>query len=214
MKSDEWVENIYDYQVEIDEITRPGDRPYLPNQATSKGVLHTTEGSTIASAFSTLNAKKIAPHFIIGQGRIVQTRPLNAQASALRDPGNRDARIQIEMVGFSKQTLWLPEPATLEPTIALLAWCNEWLLIPLVVPNNWPDDVSDMKGQVWAANNRRRKQAAAGLWPKAQGWWMHLEIPLQGPSWHWDCGALRRSEMLKAAQALVDARRSPAITPE
>jgi hypothetical protein len=55
----------------------------------------------------------------------------------------------------------------------------------------------------WADNNSRRIKAANGLWPAERGWWMHMEVPWQNPSWHWDCGALRRSEMLRMAQILL-----------
>ncbi len=51
----------------------------------------------------------------------------------------------------------------------------------------------------WAANNQRRRQAVKDLWPKEKGWWMCLEVPYQGPMWHWDCGTLRRSRMLAMA---------------
>lgn len=203
MGTESWLDQIGPFPVERREIPRPGNKPYIPNLAPDIGMLHTTEGRTVDSAFNTLSQKRIAPTFIIGEDRIIQCRPLNAQASALHEPANKSARVQIEMVGFSKQTLWLPERATLEPTIAVLAYCAQELSIPLIVPNDWPDDVSDMKGQIWATNNRRRKLAAAGDWPKKLGWWMHLEVPLQGPSWHWDCGALRRTEMLSMAAHLI-----------
>ncbi len=50
------------------------------------------------------------------------------QASTLR-PGrnntaNVHAQIQIEMVARSRQGLWLPKAATLEPTVAILAFCE------------------------------------------------------------------------------------------
>lgn len=203
----DWLDNIHGFKVEKKEIPRPNKARYFANSSTLIGVLHTTEGSTVNGAWSSLNSNNVAPHFIIGEGRIVQCRPLTVQASALRSNSphnpNVHAQIQIEMVGHSKQTLWLPDEGTLLPTMAILAYCNKVLGIPLTVPNDWPDDCSDLKRTVWAGNNTRRKAAAAGLWPKIKGWWMHLEIPHQQPSWHWDCGALRRSEMLGMAQKLI-----------
>lgn len=34
---------------------------------------------------------------------------------------------------------------------------------------------------------------------------MHLEVPYQGPTWHWDCGAVGRSRMLAIARSLAAA---------
>jgi len=109
--------------------------------------------------------------------------------------------VQIEMVARSRQTPWLPKSATLDPTVAILAFCHKALGIPLRVPNAWPDDCADLP-LPWAANNRRRRQAQRRLACR-EGWWMHLEVPDQGPTWHWDCGALRRSRMLTMAGLLA-----------
>jgi hypothetical protein len=197
-----WLTRIGDYEVIRREIPRPGGKPYYLNGSTLIGVLHTTEGDTVEAAWRTLRQQHAAPHFIAGENTIVQCRPLNVQASTLR-PGrnntaNVHAQVQVEMVARSRQKLWLPKPATLDPTVAILAFCEKALGIPLRVPNAWPDDCSEMP-LPWAANNRRRRQAQRGLWPKEKGWWMHLEVPYQGPTWHWDCGAVRRTRLLALA---------------
>jgi hypothetical protein len=203
----DWVDTIHTFAVEKKEIPRPQGKPYFLNSSTLIGVLHTTEGTTVSGAWSTLSAASSAPHFIAGEGRIVQCRPLNVQGSALRsnqnNTANVNAQIQIEMVAKSKESLWMPVDGTLNPTVAILAFCAKEFGIPLKAPNNWPDDCSDVS-KPWASNNSRRKQAANALWPIEKGWWMHLEIPFQGESWHWDCGALRRSEMLELAKALLE----------
>ncbi|MEO7323745.1 MAG: hypothetical protein ABIW82_02855 [Dokdonella sp.] len=203
-----WVDRIGTYDVVRREIPRPEGKPYYLNSSTLIGVLHTTEGNTVASAWSTLNASSSAPHFILGQNSIVQCRPLNVQGAGLRsnnaNVANVHAQIQLELVGSSRTSLWMPVAGTLAPTIAVLAYCNKYLGIPLTVPNNWPDDVSDMP-LPWAIRNRRRRQAETGLWPIEKGWWMHLEVPYQSPTWHWDCGALRRTELLAQAAAAVAA---------
>jgi hypothetical protein len=209
----EWLTKIGKFTVEKKEIKRPGNKPYYLTSSTSIGVLHTTEGNSVDAAWKTLNKDFSAPHFITGENRIVQCRPLGAQAAALRtNPPvypNVDAQVQIEMSCFTKMekgvpVLWLPPPNVLDPTLALMAWCSKHLGIPLQKPTNWPDDGLDLKGTIWAANNKRRKQAAAGLWPTGKGWWMHLEVPAQQRSWHYDCGALRRTEMFRQAEELLD----------
>ena len=204
----DWLsEDVFGFRVEKKEIPRPGGAPYHQTSNTSIGVLHTTEGSTVDGAWRTLSQAGSAPHFITGEGRIVQCRPLTAQGSALRTNSphhpNADAQVQIEMVAFSKETLWLPGPETLEPSVALLAFCARDLGIPLRIPAEWPDNCSDVPPR-WAANNARRQNAANGLWPAEKGWWMHMEVPWQNPSWHWDCGALKRSEMVRMAEVLLN----------
>jgi len=202
----DWIKKIDKFEVEREEIPRPNQKPYLLNASSLIGILHTTEISTVDKTWKALSAKSVAPHFICGESRIVQCRPLSVQGSALR-PGpknsaNVHAQVQIEMVAFSKQKLWLPDDGTLLPAVSIMAYCQRTLGIPLRVPSDWPDDCSDLKNP-WASNNKRRRQAVLGIWPKEKGWWMHLEVPYQGPTWHWDCGAIQRSAMLDMAKKLI-----------
>lgn len=201
-----WINKIGTFEVERREIPRPDGKKYFLNSSTLIGVLHTTECATVEQSWQVLNQKFSAPHFITGENRIIQCRPLNVQGAALRsgndNTANVHAQIQIEMVAKSKQTLWLPVAGTLHPTVAIMAYCAKHLGIPLRVPGNWPDDCSDVR-LPWAANNQRRKKAAQGLWPVEKGWWMHMEVPFQGPTWHWDCGSLQRTSMLVTASVLL-----------
>lgn len=198
-----WLDKIFDYRVERREITRPGHKPYYPMAQTGIGVLHTTEGGSTEGAFQTLSVNRDAPHFVIGPHRIIQCRPIGFQAAALHALDNRRAYVQIEIVAKSQLTLWLPDECVVEPLVALLAFCEQNCGIPLRVPCNWPDDCSDLKGQIWAGFNSRRRTASKGAWNSEKGWWMHLECPVEQPSWHYDCGALRRSELLKMASDLL-----------
>lgn len=204
----EWLDKIGTFTVERREILRAGGKPYYRTSSTGIGVLHTVEGSSVDSAWKTLNQSKSAPHFITGERRIIQCRPVSVQAAALRNNPpfypNVDAQIQIEMADFTLTELWLPGPDVLLPTLNIMAWAALELGIPLQKPAPWPDDLIDLKGEILAGNNSRRKSAAAGLWPKAKGWWMHMEVPAQAPSWHHDCGALRRTQMFRLAQELLD----------
>src|ERR1700689_3108959 len=85
----DWItEPVFNFQVEKHEIPRSGGRPYLPNTGPLNLVLHTTEGSTVAGALATLGQNVDPSHFVVGQGRIIQLRPVNAQAAALHDPMN------------------------------------------------------------------------------------------------------------------------------
>lgn len=189
--------------VEKHEIKRPGENPYFQIPAlTHIGVLHTTEGKTLSSALAQLDMSKASPTFCVGENRIVQCRPIGAQAACLRansgQPNpNKDAYIQIEMVAFSSQQLWLPDSPTLKPLVRLIAELAH--IVPLTVPNDWPDDCHDLKGTIWASNNSRRR---SNTWPAQKGWWMHMEVPFQAKSWHWDCGAIKRTVILQQAKEL------------
>lgn len=217
------LDKIFDFSVEQREIPRPGGKKFFFNSHTQIGVLHTTENAAIESSFNALKGQFSAPHFIAGEGRIIQCRPITAQGSALRGDGpcfaNAQAAIQIEMVGFTGGSLgstdsWIPKEETLLPTAAIMAFCaSNGIDIPLQVPNeDWKDDASDMP-LPWAFGppnkpkstiNRRRIAAAAGAFPALKGWWMHVEIPCQGPTWHHDCGRLRRREMIQMARDLLN----------
>lgn len=178
------------------------------------GVLHTTEGSTAAGAANTFHVNGNPSHFAIDSSTIIQFRPLDQRAMALRHSpavnvfkGATNAHaVQIEIAGFSKTSLWIPDSQTVDRVAAVIAYASLFHGIPLSVPNTWPDNLSDV-ALPWAARNSRRIWAESN-WPTVRGWWQHMEIPGQGPTWHWDCGALRRSVLLQKAQALIN---SPAV---
>lgn len=196
----EFPDEIFGFRVEQRVIPRPGGGRFFFNSHTQIGVLHTTENSSVEGSFRSLNADNIAPHFIVGEGRIVQCRSLTHQASALRGNGpcfaNAQAAIQIEMAAFTgggnsdatTTNLWIPRDDVLLPTVAIMAFCaGNGIDIPLQVPTeDWKDDASDMP-LPWAAGptrrnprrrmNTRRIRAAGGDFPRLKGWWMHVEIP-------------------------------------
>lgn len=198
--------------VRVHEIGRAGDKPFYPNTGGRTGVLHTTEGRSVNDAWATLLQHRSPPHFITGKDEenypiIVQTRPLTAQAAALRGDGpvfaNARVFVQIEMVAFSKTTPWLPDMPTMRATCAVMAWASAVFGIPLVrcLPQ-WRDDMGDCP-LPWAVNNKRRKEwVASGKWPSA-GWAGHMEVPGQGPTWHYDPGMLNWTAMFMAAQKML-----------
>jgi hypothetical protein len=195
-----WIARIGNFTVERAEIPRPGNRPYFNSAHTGIGVLHTTESNTVNSAFTTLRKNYSAPHFIAGENRILQCRPINKQAAALLSTKqynpNTDAALQIEMVGNSKLKLWMPVDGSLAPVIAIMRWAGgDPLNIPLKRPvDAWLDDCSDVS-MPWAVSGNARRMAKS-IWPKVRGWYMHMEVPVNN---HWDCGALRLREMLASA---------------
>jgi len=178
------------------------------------GVLHTTEGSTAGGAAATFHQNGDPPHFAVDSSSIIQFRPLDKIAMALRhDPNNNVFKgqtnghaVQIEIAGFSKTTLWTPDQNTVDRTAAVIAYASQFHAIPLSVPNGFPDDCSDLPQPApgeWAKRNTRRIWAEAN-WPTVRGWWMHLEVPGQGNTWHWDCGAITRSTLLQRAAEFLN----------
>src|SRR6185369_17661749 len=125
----DFPEQIFGFNVEKRVIPRPGGQNFLFNSHTQIGVLHTTENPSVESSFNTLNKNHSAPHFIVGEGRIIQCRSLTHQAAALVGNApffaNAQASIQIEMAAFTgggKDTstttdVWLPKDEVLRPTI-------------------------------------------------------------------------------------------------
>ncbi len=217
-----WLTKVFDFNVERREIPRAGGKLYRPMGRTQIGVLHTTEGPGVDSAWSTLKNNPggpSAPHFIVGQNRIVQCRPIGVQAAALKGSatsnGNQFASVQVEMCAFTggnsnfqKHGMdpWLPEDSTLKPLAALMAYCSaNGIDIPLARPHaNWKDDCSDIT-TIWATDKNTRR--LSGVWPTAKGWYYHLEVPGNN---HYDCGAMRSAELFAMAKALADTAPQPA----
>ena len=202
-----WVKKIFDFDLKWHEIPRLGGAPYYRIPAsTGLGGLHTTEGSTVQAAIDAMeHGLKIGKppdpcHFICGENQIVQTRPIGVQAASMRDPANRRLTVQIENVGFSKQFSWSLIDASRNPLVATVAYCALNFGIPLQVPLNFPDDCSDIKNTIWASSTALRRQKMLKVWDTATGWVMHLEAPWNV---HWDCGAMDRTAVLKAASDLI-----------
>jgi len=211
-----WLSKVYNFDVERREIPRGGGKAYIPMGQTQIGVLHTTEGFGVDSAWNTLKnhpGGPAAPHFVIGENRIVQCRPIGVQSAALRGAApffdNQYASVQIEMCGFTGgnsdfakhgMDAWMPVDETLQPLIALMAYCaSNGIDIPLQRPSaDWKDDCTDIKG-IWATDHNTRRQS--GIWPKEKGWYFHLEVPHNN---HYDCGAMGCAELFAAAKALAE----------
>ena len=187
-----WVSQIGSYRVEKHESPRPGGQAYLPLDPAPSFCIHTTEGSTVDGAWVTLNGKSAAPHFIIGEGRIVQCRPLDVQAATVHD--HNDRFIQVECVGHADIELHRLSPATWEPLVALTSYVHLTHGVPLHRPDGWTDQLPS--GEVWAANNSRRRSGKALT---ERGVYGHLEVPDQDPTWHWDPGSLDYTELFRRA---------------
>lgn len=187
-----WINQIGAYRVEKKEGPRPGGAAYLKlRPGTPAFCIHTTEGSTVDGAVSTIRSRFTAPHFVVGQNRIVQMRPLWAQGATVHDWNDR--YIQVECVGFSKLAEHQLTPDTWKPLVALTRWLHEQLGIPLRRPDGWADQ---LPAGTWANNNTRRQSRIALTFKGLVG---HIDIPDQDPSWHWDPGSLDYSALIAEA---------------
>lgn len=189
-----WIDQIGPFDVQRMEGPRPGGQAYLElNENTTKRVIwHTTEGNTVVGAVARLREQFSAPHFVIGEGRIVQMRPLWAQAATVR--GDNSRAWQVEVVEHSQTTLWMPQPGSLNPMVALLAFFRDELDVPLRRPDGWHDNGSDIKG-VWATEGNSRRVSERAL--TFVGHVMHLEWP---DNTHWDQGAINWTRIFEIVE--------------
>ncbi len=169
------------------------------------GVLHTTEGNWAGSlgVFKT----HYAPHFMLGldseqnRVRIAQLVQVGTIGAALVTH-NWIALVQVEMIGYSKETLWVPDPQTEEALATLMAVCKAEYGIPLTHP--WADGIY---GRATASDPHR----AEGKFGSVAGWYGHGDCP--SPDSHWDPGDLRWSHVLSMAAAMQESNNPPSPPP-
>lgn len=193
-----WVDQIGPYKVERMEGFRPGKQPYLQLVTPRVVIDHSTEGDTVNSAVATLRANFSAPHFVPGEDRIVQMRPGWAQAATVHE--HNDIAWQVECVGRASQSLHDLTPSTWRPLVALTRWFHEEHGVPYATVAGWRDDLSDITTILATDNTRRRSRKALSH----HGFLMHLDIPDQAPTWHWDAGALMFAKLFQEAQEIGD----------
>ena len=152
-------------------------------------VLHTTEGGWDGSM--AVFKHHYAPHFIVGPGRIAQLVQVGTIGAALRTH-NWLAIVQIEVVGFSKETPYDFDQKTLDALTDLLAVCKREYGVPLTHP--WKD------GDYGRAGDNPHRHA--GLFGKVAGCYGHGDMP--EPDEHWDPGDLKWSEVLSGAAAKTE----------
>lgn len=175
MKS--WITDAGIYPVE--HIIVPHYHQQVDLSAPRAGVLHTTEGGWDGSVG--VFERHYAPHFVVGLDRgkvhIAQLVPVGLIGGACRAHNNK-AIVQVEMIGFSKETLWRPDEETAKALAALMRVCHDEWGVPLSHP--WQE--SD-----WghAGRNAHRE---SGKFGRVAGWFGHQDMP--DPDVHWDPGHL------------------------
>ncbi len=173
----------------------------VPLDAPRTGVLHTTEGGWAGSL--DIFKRHFAPHFMLGFDanagavRIAQLVQVGTIGAALK-ANNRQAIVQVEMIGFSRKEPWLPDDGTAEALASLMAVCLVEYGIPLHRP--WADGDFGSFG-----DNPHR---TSGKYGKEAGWFGHGDCP--SPDTHWDPGNMRWSVILARAQQIADTLAAPA----
>ena len=183
-----WLNKAGDYTIE--RINDPYIKIPTRTDTPRTGILHTTEGATVEGAQAVFR-QHYAPHFLVGPDRfkkmhIYQLVPIGFIGAALRTHNNL-AFVQIEVVGFSKTTLWSLEEHTLDALASLLATCSTAYGIPLTHP--WKDGDFGAYGY-----NAHR---ASGKFGTVAGWFGHGDVP--APDVHWDPGAMEWSKLFAEA---------------
>jgi len=198
----QWLTKAGDFPVQ-----HIGGIPHFPQHVNTgwppAGVLHTTEGGTIEGAMSVFRTH-FAPHFVLGKSAhsgvvIYQLVPIGFIGAALVTHNNM-AIVQVEMVGFSKETLWFTDDETAAALAGLMAACRDEYGIPLSRP--WADGVY---GKASASDPHRN----GGQFGKYAGWFGHGDVP--APDSHWDPGAFEWSKAFALAAKISP--RSPTAEP-
>lgn len=163
-------------------------------EAPRTGVLHTTEGGWAGSL--AIFKRHFAPHFMLGfdadaqKVRIAQLVQVGTIGAALVTHNNQ-VIVQIEMIGFSKTTPWLPDDETSAALASLMALCSSEYGIPIEHP--WADGDFGKAG-----DNPHRSSGKFGRIP---GWYGHGDCP--SPDTHWDPGNLEWSQILNVAKQMA-----------
>jgi hypothetical protein len=168
-------------------------------QASARGPLKVRIGNLILHTTETdryLDTLRFPSQWQCGEGKIGQHIQLGLAGDAVN---NWDSFAQqIEMVGRSQLGLWLPEEATLGPTVALVAWLHQTVKIKtgLKRPALWPV-VLDRGPQAVEGYYRRH----AGLWPETPGVFGHVDIPDNS---HWDPGSFDYPRFFARVEQVIE----------
>jgi hypothetical protein len=183
------------YPIHLDMADKPHHDARVDLQAPRAGVLHTTEGGWTGSE-QVFREHPFAPHFMVGlvygAPRIEQYVPVGMLAGTCRGHNDK-AIVQIEMIGFADEKLWLPDPVTLDALCSLMVTCEAEYDIPLSHP--WPDGDFGLAG-----SSRRNTHRKSGKYGSVAGWFGHADVP--DPDRHWDPGNLKWSAVFEHCQRL------------
>lgn len=156
-----WLETAGKFAVE--HIPCPHFSQPIDLMAPRAGVLHTTEGEWDASMG--VFKQHFAPHFLLGldrsQGkvRIAQLVQVGTIGAALVTH-NWLAIVQVEVIGYSKETPWFFDDETSEAMASLMAVCYAEYGIPL--SRQWADGYTAWPGPMIRTGRQESSVASPG----------------------------------------------------
>lgn len=148
-----------------------------------RGVLHTTEGTTIEGALATFDSKKVWPNLTIDPDhlKIVEHYPLSRGARALTDhltPQNAARCVQIEIVGRAAEAPdWAPERLAFIRDV--MRQVEDVVPIPRVSGRTFLDAAG--------VNAHPGNRMSIDEWKRFSGWCGHQHVP---GNTHWDPGGI------------------------
>ena len=98
-------------------------------------------------------------------------------------------RAQIELVGYSKQTPWMPDPKVAHALGALMRTLHE-VSFGDATPSG-----------IWAIEGNSHRQS--GTFGSKPGWYGHVDLPENA---HWDPGALKWSVLFARREVPIEKR--------
>lgn len=161
-----------------------------------RGVLHTTEGKSYASARDVYADHKVAPHFTKGLGFLFQHIRLDRAARALQNPPggvetNRLGAIQVEVVASAAHPDWTDDLAS--EVQQLMVWIEGQTGIKPWSPLFKAYRAGDPPG-VSAYGLKNGVRMSVDSWRRFDGWCGHQHVP---ENVHGDPGAIPIQRLLE-----------------
>jgi hypothetical protein len=161
-----------------------------------KGLLHSTEGTSLAGAESAMRAYPSHLGYDYRTRDKHQYISLDLAAYSAMDESDNDPIYQVELVGFAKDMRYLPDWALrniAEDVVKPLA--DTVGIPPVVIPSGFKDGLDGIYPYL-ASPQSPIRLSYAGL-RAFSGWLGHQHLP--APDDHWDPGAINIHRLLEIA---------------
>lgn len=180
-------------------LTFPGVGAFL--NVPKRGVLHTTEGSTLAGALAAYKSTGSYSHFTLDENTVEQHAPINVAVTTLKNAAggvetNRHGAIQIEVVGMATNPAWSDK--LFANLTALMTWIEQQTGIQPHAP------VFKAYPSSYGLNNGIRFSADG--WRNFNGWCGHQHVPEND---HGDPGAIDIARLLNRGNMAGDIISAP-----
>lgn len=161
-----------------------------------KGLLHRTEGSTLAGAESAMRAYPSHLGYDLWTREKHQYISLDLAAYSAMDESDNDPIYQVELVGFSKDSRYLPDWALRNIAEDVIKPLADTVGIPPVMIRHGFKDGLDGIYPYLASPQSPIRISYAEL-RAFSGWLGHQHLP--APDDHWDPGAINMARLIELA---------------